>query len=71
MKERTTYAVFCLNVATDYEPHPVWRQYDGWEESRERAEHTLQAARQNTRFAETKVVKRTETFEDCEVRNDG
>lgn len=67
MNKKITYAVFYKAVATNYEPHPVWQQFDGWEENLERAKHTLSIAKQNPRFAEVKIVKRTETFEDCEV----
>ena len=69
MKNRTTYSVFFKAVATDYEPHPDWRQFDGWTESREYTEAIAETARRNTRFAEVKIVKRTEMFEDCEVWN--
>jgi hypothetical protein len=61
MAEKITYAVFYKAVATDYDPHPVWRQFDGWEENLERAKHTLAIAERNSRFAECKIVKRTET----------
>lgn len=67
MNKKITYAVFYKAVATDYDPHPVWHQFDGWEENLERVRHTLSIAEQNSRFAECKIVKRTETFEDCEV----
>jgi hypothetical protein len=31
MAEKITYAVFYKAVATNYDPHPVWHQFDGWE----------------------------------------
>ena len=64
MAEKITYAVFYKAVATDYDPHPVWRQYDGWEECLAIAKNTLAAAKKNPRFAECKIVERTETFND-------
>lgn len=70
MNERTTYAVFFKAKATNYDPHPQWRQYNDWAESIEYAETFLRIAKKNARFEEIKIVKRTETFEDCEVQND-
>lgn len=68
MTEKITYAVFYKAVETDYDPHPVWHQFDGWEENLERAKHTLSIAKQNPRFAECKIVKRTEDF--CDYGSD-
>lgn len=66
MKERTTYAVFCQMIPTDYDPHPQWRQYGDWVELFGFAKLQLDSCRKNSRFAEVKIVKRVETFEDVE-----
>ena len=66
MEKKITYAVFYKSVETNYDPHPVWHQFDGWEDNIERVRHTLSIAKRNPRFAEVKIVKRTETLEDYE-----
>lgn len=70
MNERTTYAVFYKGAATDYDPHPQWRQYCDYAESIDFVKTFYRLAKKNTRFEEVKIVKRKETFEDCEVQND-
>lgn len=61
MTPKTTYAVFYKTVP---ELRRDWQQYDEWTEDIEKARSSLAQAEKNSRFAECKIVERTETFDD-------
>lgn len=67
MTKKITYAVFYMAVATYYDPRPEWTAYCLWLESMDEVMKYYEMAKRNKRFAEVKIVKRIETFQDCEV----